>query len=570
MIFPVTRITTAKERSRGAGRRAALLITIGALPALALAPAAQAECSNEQLRQSPRVSNINPTTGQPYDASLPDCRAYEQVSPTEKEGGSGGVFSFDSTEQENNHTMRSSSNGSSITYGGEAFYQVEASAGGHSTFEEQYTSERTTNGWETGHGNTLIPEIAPAYSLPVSATNPTNVEESSGGSEDFYIEGGALYEYRPSSGTLTDLTPGTGADVQGLLGIGGEGAEEGSYIYFVAGGVLALGGSSTGCTVNSGNNLIEGTGCNLYLRHGSDTTFIATLSANDENEGKESLGAGNVDWSGPGERTAEVSPNGRYVAFGSDLPLTGQEAGREIFRYDTEAHQLTCVSCESLSEPQSSGAFNMVSTGAAINGAGHQRYMLNDGRVLFDTGPTTLLEYEPENVGTCTSSTNTNGSIFIPTETGCISLIANDAILADASANGSDIFFTTTQSLIPQDQDEITDLYDAHENGGFTPPPEPTCQTQNACPGPITPPPTLNNTPTTTTPPNTETPPPPSGTTKPPTPPPPTRAQKLAKALKTCHAKHNKKQRTTCETTARKLYGPIPPNKKTKKHHKSR
>jgi hypothetical protein len=48
------------------------------------APSALASegCPNEQLREE---SNINPTTGQPYDLSLPECRAYEMVSPLEKQ-----------------------------------------------------------------------------------------------------------------------------------------------------------------------------------------------------------------------------------------------------------------------------------------------------------------------------------------------------------------------------------------------------------------------------------------------------------------------------------------------------
>jgi len=39
-----------------------------------------------------------------------------------------------------------------------------------------------------------------------------------------------------------------------------------------------------------------------------------------------------------------------------------------------------------------------------------------------------------------------------------------------------------------------------------------------------------------------------------PKPKPPTTAQKLAKALKACKAKHNKKKRTACEKKARNTY----------------
>ena len=51
----------------------------GATPALA---AAGEGCPNEHVRAE---SNVNPTTGQPYSQGLPECRAYEMVSPLDKQ-----------------------------------------------------------------------------------------------------------------------------------------------------------------------------------------------------------------------------------------------------------------------------------------------------------------------------------------------------------------------------------------------------------------------------------------------------------------------------------------------------
>jgi hypothetical protein len=51
-------------------------------PALA---AAGEGCPNEQVREE---SNIDPATGQPYDIGLPECRAYEMVSPLDKQSHS--------------------------------------------------------------------------------------------------------------------------------------------------------------------------------------------------------------------------------------------------------------------------------------------------------------------------------------------------------------------------------------------------------------------------------------------------------------------------------------------------
>ncbi len=61
------------------------------------------------------------------------------------------------------------------------------------------------------------------------------------GSRAFYTEGGVLYRFEVkgggAGGQSTALTP-AGAEVQGVLGIGGEG----SYVYFAAKGALANGG----------------------------------------------------------------------------------------------------------------------------------------------------------------------------------------------------------------------------------------------------------------------------------------------------------------------------------------
>jgi hypothetical protein len=56
----------------------------GALAPLA-APTAALACSNDQLRTE-KANPTNPATGEPYSATLPDCRAYEMVSPLYKEG----------------------------------------------------------------------------------------------------------------------------------------------------------------------------------------------------------------------------------------------------------------------------------------------------------------------------------------------------------------------------------------------------------------------------------------------------------------------------------------------------
>jgi len=139
------------------------------------------------------------------------------------------------------------------------------------------------------------------------------------------------------------------------------------------------------------------------------------------------------------------------------------------------------------------------------------------------------------------------------------------------SASGSDIFFLTHTPLVGQDTDVLADYYDARVEGGFPAPvKEPACAPEECQPGEGSPP---------------NSPPAPSsqfaaagnlvpalgGTlgvtvTKPK---PLTRAQELTKALKACKKKPKKKQRATCESQARKKYGPKAKAKKKSKAKKS-
>ena len=560
-----------------------LLVTLASLISPALASAA--ECPNETLRA--KNNSLN----------LPDCRAYEQVSPPEKEGGSGGVLNFDYPLQADGKgvgglPMRSSVDGSAIVYTGEPFFHVPAKDLSDESLSIEYLSTRTTSNWETESNVTVSPEEAPIPALPsppetngYEVTEGQVLEETPDGSKVFFLDERVLmpgisnpapgepdlYEYTAPSpsvplGRLEDLTTTKAghADARGILGVGGEGAEEGSYVYFVAGGMLAQGAASGGCGLNT-EGLATGTGCNLYLDHDGTTTYLTTLPAGDE------VGVGNqllggiagvrvlVDWpSLPFERTAEVSPNGRYLAFGS-FPL-GPGPNQnvfEVYRFDATATErqelpLICVSCgssESVSE-----ALIPSSPDALINGADRQRSVLSDGRVFF----TTAARLVPQDV-------NHQADVY-EWENGAPHLISGGAseapaVFTDASANGSDAFFTTSQSLVPSDQDEITDVYDAREGGGFPAPPLPTCPTGQQCPGsptsgaPPTASPSLTN--TRSEPPGASTTAGANGPTKPK---PLTRAQKLAKALRTCRktfaGRAKAKRRGSCERVARAKYAP--------------
>jgi sugar lactone lactonase YvrE len=465
------------------------------------------------------------------DTALPDNRAYELVSPSLKEGG-GGVYAYNYASREmvlNSFAFppifqTTTAGGLAITYPGENFFEPPNLTGGEI---DQYTSFRGPAGWTTRNTSNQEPEEAfaplappalpPAPVLPAVASSTGKfVEETPDGSIVFFTDVEKLtpdstaakgepdlYRYAVETEALTDLTvaanPAEPADVQGVLGVGGEAAEAGSYVYFIADGAL------TGSAANPRGAAAQPGQPNLYLSHGGATRFIATLSPLDE----KATESGGVllegvttstesfkrvrDWAPLDYRTAEPSPNGRYLAFGAVEELTGQPAaGPQVFRYDAASDSLLCASCN----PDGSNSPAAIFLGSGASGGLRQNYMSNNGRFFFnDSGPLVsqdvngridVYEFEDAGTGTCLTSG------------GCRSLISGgggtgDSLLAAVSGEGNDVFFTSTQQLTSEDRDGSLDLYDARIDGRTPPLPLPPCETGEACHGPTPPPPVFQS-----------------------------------------------------------------------------
>jgi len=131
--------------SRARGFALALLSTLaGVLFALALPTSALAAelCPNEQLRAE---SNVNPATAQPYSMQLPDCRAYELVSPANSEGW--GMPASTSEIPSGSRAVIVSS-GESVFFASAAQpADIGAPETGH--YENVFHSRRTAAGWST-------------------------------------------------------------------------------------------------------------------------------------------------------------------------------------------------------------------------------------------------------------------------------------------------------------------------------------------------------------------------------------------------------------------------------------
>ncbi len=156
-----------------------------------------------------------------------------------------------------------------------------------------------------------------------------------------------------------DQNPGESAEV---LNLAPAISQDGSYIYFVANGVLAPGATPGHCVRSEQETPAPEATCNLYVSHEGAVSFIATLSNEDSGDWGSSEGPGPR---GPSieprpdlaDLTASSSPSGQYLAFMSDLPLTGFDnhdqspaakgaRDEEVYLYDASSKQIFCASCD--------------------------------------------------------------------------------------------------------------------------------------------------------------------------------------------------------------------------------
>ncbi|HET7590848.1 MAG TPA: hypothetical protein VFK14_11790 [Solirubrobacterales bacterium] len=292
---------------------------------------------------------------------------------------------------------------------------------------------------------------ASAKPLPETSGGAAFQAASSDGSVAYYLVGSTLYRYQAAGASSQSL----GSGVSGVLGI----SAGGSVAYFQA---------------------AEG------LRRWQEGTTTTILAGDDA--------ALPTDYP-PASATARLSADGAHLAFLSaaevppfdNVDADSGQPDTELYLYGTPpgggAPRLACASCNPTGErPKGSASI----PGAEVNGstaAYRPRALAGSGnRVFFDTADRLVIgdsdnrpdvyEWEAEGEGSCAEPG------------GCVGLVSggrsSGGRFVDASAEGTDVFFTTEESLVGFDPGAI-DVYDYRAGGGFPEPSPPFACVGDAC-----------------------------------------------------------------------------------------
>jgi hypothetical protein len=358
------------------------------------------------------------------------------------------------------------------------------------------TTQQLVNGDTDQTSDLYECDISPATPMPVGTVNPcSSLSEVSGAA--------------------------TGANVENVVKV----SEDGSRVYFEATGVLASNLGTNDAAPVAGDD-------NLYVwekdaaHPGGRTTFIANLASG-------------------GTENAQSTPDGRYLLFatGSRLLPSDTDEAVDVYRYDADTGAVLRLSTDT------DGA-NGNQPGAAANLASPTNARRSHPAIT-DDGSTVVFETTE-----ALSAADTDGVADVyEWHEGRVSLISQGGgETLGITSSGRDIFFQTTIPLTAGDSGTEADIYDSRVQGGFPVPVSAPCSGE-ACHGAPPLQPQLPGTSASTAfsgPGSPLTPDAPSADQSKPRP--PTAAQRLARSLKACHAKHNRQKRKACEKRARNTY----------------
>lgn len=194
---------------------------------------------------------------------------------------------------------------------------------------------------------------------------------------------------------------------------------------------------------------------------------------------------------GQGGNIGGVSADGSRLVFQTRTPLAGANIAAPkiaVYRYDAPTDTLKCLSCPPDGSAVVNGAtLTSGSTGTSLDGADNaSRAITADGRLAVFTSDDALLPEDQNDL-----------SDVYGYDEGGLHLLSGgqpdgESQILDVTPDGSNVFFISTAKLAPEDTDQgYRDVYTARIGGGFPPVDRPctagTCERPDAPPTVFTP-----------------------------------------------------------------------------------
>jgi hypothetical protein len=435
-----------------AGRRAPVSVSLlgilaGVAAALAINPTAAWACPNEQVRGE---SNINPVTLQHYSEGLPDCRAYEMVSPLYKQG-------YDAVPLAPFGGLAVAPSGDAVAFMSEGSFSEPVNFKVGTAPENPYVSQRNSrSGWITSSA------LPPANLIEVTNEGDLQAGDTSPDLRSNQVACG-LNSYGKGGGKSGES--GLEEILCGARTSGGEWnaatAVFRSPTGFLVYPTFYLGGASNLSRIffQPNENLMPSDilppqrGAGIYEVSGVGTASPVLRLVNVDNEGNELV----------------RNVGGKFL-----FPLFGDLRVNEFL--SGSAYDAISASGETVFFAASQKGSNTVTLFARV--ACHQkgapcRYVENvepyikyveEGQVRKEGGRVTeegLANTSGEPTGRETVAVSARGRA--PECTGaCASSEEANATFQAASADGSKVFFTTAQQLLNNDTNHEYDLYEYH------------------------------------------------------------------------------------------------------------
>jgi hypothetical protein len=339
------------------------------------------------------------------------------------------------------------------------------------------------------------------FTAPLASKEAPLVPGDEDASNNLYVATIGCPQARPGCGAAErevtgldevshDPNSGQAANVMGVVRV----APDGTRTYFVAGGDM-LTTAQQDALESEGRPVPQVGAPNLYMYDSSSATssatntFIGVLSGADERL-----------WTYNEGEAQTAGTDGRFLVFATYAQLLPSDTnvGQDVYRYDAQSGRLVRVSGgEDGADDNGNGSGNVL--GAKIapghdGGSLREQHEMNNRAISEDGSRIAFTSAEPLSPSASNGLANAYEWRENPggVGEGSVSLISSgdsEGPVTDVviSATGNDIFFETTQGLVPQDVDNVADVYDARAGENF---PQAAAPVQpcsgDACQGPLT------------------------------------------------------------------------------------